>query len=101
MRIYQPENDDEGLSTSFTFDDKTEQQSFVSWLNSLGIGYLRSRIPVINEGVLSQQECLIINVPEEEVEVEEEIIEEKTVLVENKSDNETKQKKKKKKNDNE
>ena len=95
MRIYQPDNEEEGLSTSFTFDDKTEQQSFVDWLNSLGIGFLKSKIPFINEGVLSQQECVIINVPVEEVEVEEQ--EQDTaeeVLVE-----ENKPKKKKKKNE--
>lgn len=96
MRIYQPENEEEGLSTSFTFDDKTEQQSFVNWLNSLGIGFLRSKIPFINEGVLSQQECVIINVPVEEVEEEEDNnqVPAEEVLVE-----ENKPKKKKKKNE--
>ena len=96
MRIYQPENEEEGLSTSFTFDDKEEQSSFVDWLNSLGIGFLKARIPFLNDGVLTRQECVIINVPVEEVEEEvEEQHEEKDTNEETQEPKPKKNKKKK------
>ena len=74
MRIFQPDSEEVGLSTSFTFEDNNEQNSFTNWLNSMDISFLRSKIPVISDGVLSTQVCVIINTPEEtdeQVEVNE------------------------------
>ena len=78
MRIFQPDSEEVGLSTSFTFEDKDEQNSFTNWLNTMDISFLKSKIPIINDGVLSTQVCVIINTPEEndeQVEVNEEVIE--------------------------
>ena len=57
MKIFQPQHDDaeDGYATSFTFDDKEEQQSFSDFLNSMGISYLKSKFPVIEDGRVRYQ----------------------------------------------
>jgi hypothetical protein len=57
MKIFQPQHDDaeDGYATSFTFDDKEEQQSFSDFLNSMGIPYLKSKFPVIEDGRVRYQ----------------------------------------------
>jgi len=57
MKIFQPQHDDaeDGYATSFTFDDKEEQQSFSDFLNSMGIPYLKSKFPVIEDGKVRYQ----------------------------------------------
>ena len=51
MKIFQPEleDQDEGYATSFTFDNLDEQSSFASFLENMGIGYLKSKFPVRKE----------------------------------------------------
>ena len=57
MKIFQPQHDDaeDGYATSFTFDDKEEQQSFSDFLNSMEIPYLKSKFPVIEDGKVRYQ----------------------------------------------
>ena len=57
MKIFQPQHDDaeDGYATSFTFDDKEEQHSFSDFLNSMGIPYLKSKFPVIEDGKVRYQ----------------------------------------------
>ena len=57
MKIFQPQHDDaeDGYATSFTFDDKEEQQSFSDFLNSMDIPYLKSKFPVIEDGKVRYQ----------------------------------------------
>jgi hypothetical protein len=71
MKIFQPQHDDaeDGYATSFTFDDKEEQQSFSDFLNSMGIPYLKSKFPVIEDGKVRYQIGFVVqqSAPAEEV----------------------------------
>ena len=76
MKIFQPDegDQDEGFATSFTFDDVEEMVAFKSWLNGMGIDYLKSKFPVIEDGKVRYQTGIIVHAPveeEEEVVVEE------------------------------
>jgi len=93
MKIFQPQHDDaeDGYATSFTFDDKEEQQSFSDFLNSMGIPYLKSKFPVIEDGKVRYQIGFVVqqSAPSEqlgeegaanepEVELDHPVVEEKT-----------------------
>lgn len=71
MKIFQPQHDDaeDGYATSFTFDDKEEQQSFSDFLNSMGIPYLKSKFPVIEDGKVRYQIGFVVqqSAPNEQV----------------------------------
>jgi hypothetical protein len=71
LKIFQPQNDDaeDGYATSFTFDDKEEQQSFSDFLNSMGIPYLKSKFPVIEDGRVRYQIGFVVqqSAPSEQV----------------------------------
>jgi len=54
MKIFQPQEDDEGFATSFTFDDSDEQQNFADFLNNMDIAFLKSKFPVIDEGKVGE-----------------------------------------------
>jgi len=68
MKIFQPEleDQDEGYATSFTFDNLDEQNSFASFLENTGIGYLKSKFPVIEEGKMKFQTGFVVPVPKSE-----------------------------------
>jgi hypothetical protein len=70
MKIFQPEleDQDEGYATSFTFDSLDEQNSFASFLENMGIGYLKSKFPVIEEGKMKFQTGFVVPVPKSETE---------------------------------
>jgi hypothetical protein len=65
MKIFQPEleDQDEGYATSFTFDNLDEQNSFASFLENMGIGFLKSKFPVIEEGKMKFQTGFVVPVP--------------------------------------
>ena len=71
MKIFQPQDDDEGFATSFTFDDSDEQQNFADFLNNMDIAFLKSKFPVIDEGKVRYQTGFVVPRAEED-EVEEE-----------------------------
>jgi hypothetical protein len=68
MKIFQPEleDQDEGYATSFTFDNLDEQNSFASFLENMGIGFLKSKFPVIEEGKMKFQTGFVVPVPKSE-----------------------------------
>ena len=68
MKIFQPEleDQDEGYATSFTFDNLDEQSSFASFLENMGIGYLKSKFPVIEDGKMKFQTGFVVPVPKSE-----------------------------------
>ncbi len=70
MKIFQPEleDQDDGYATSFTFDSLDEQNSFSSFLENMGIGYLKSKFPVIEDGKIKFQTGFVIPVPKSESE---------------------------------
>lgn len=70
MKIFQPEleDQDEGYATSFTFDNLDEQNSFASFLENMGIGFLKSKFPVIEEGKMKFQTGFVVPVPKSETE---------------------------------
>lgn len=70
MKIFQPEleDQDEGYATSFTFDNLDEQSSFASFLENMGIGYLKSKFPVIEDGKMKFQTGFVVPVPKSETE---------------------------------
>ncbi len=70
MKIFQPEleDQDEGYATSFTFDSLDEQNSFSSFLENMGIGYLKSKFPVIEDGKMKFQTGFVVPVPKTESE---------------------------------
>lgn len=70
MKIFQPEleDQDEGYATSFTFDNLDEQNSFASFLENMGIGFLKSKFPVIEEGKMKFQTGFVVPVPKSESE---------------------------------
>lgn len=76
MKIFQPQNDDaeDGYATSFTFDDKEEQQSFSDFLNSMGIPYLKSKFPVIEDGKVRYQIGFVVQQSSPTEEVSDEIV---------------------------
>ena len=65
MKIFQPEleDQDEGYATSFTFDNLDEQNSFSSFLENMGIGFLKSKFPVIEDGKMKFQTGFVVQVP--------------------------------------
>ena len=65
MKLFHPDFDqiDNGFKTSFTFDDDAEEESLINWLSYMDIGHLRSKIPVIVDGQMSHQTCVIIDMP--------------------------------------
>ena len=73
MKIFQPEleDQDEGYATSFTFDNLDEQNSFASFLENMGIGFLKSKFPVIEEGKMKFQTGFVVPVPKSETEPNE------------------------------
>jgi hypothetical protein len=94
MKIFQPQHDDaeDGYATSFTFDDKEEQQSFSDFLNSMAIPYLKSKFPVIEDGKVRYQIGFVVqqsapneNVSDEQVATEVEHEHEHQVVEEPKS----------------
>jgi hypothetical protein len=70
MKIFQPEleDQDEGYATSFTFDNLDEQNSFSSFLENMGIGFLKSKFPVIEDGKMKFQTGFVVPVPKSESE---------------------------------
>jgi len=70
MKIFQPEleDQDEGYATSFTFDNLDEQSSFASFLENMGIGFLKSKFPVIEDGKMKFQTGFVVPVPKSESE---------------------------------
>ena len=78
MKVFLPEtSDEEGVSTSFTFNSDDDQKNFVAWLSSLNMEYMKTKIPVIEDGKMRYQTCVVVQQNEEvEAEEEEEIIEE-------------------------
>jgi len=84
MKIFQPEleDQDDGYATSFTFDSLDEQNSFASFLENMGIGFLKSKFPVIEDGKMKFQTGFVVPVPKSEsepvheVEVVQEVSEE-------------------------
>ena len=65
MKIFQPEleDQDEGYATSFTFDNLDEQNSFSGFLENMGIGFLKSKFPVIEDGKMKFQTGFVVPVP--------------------------------------
>lgn len=70
MKIFQPEleDQDEGYATSFTFDNLDEQNSFSGFLENMGIGFLKSKFPVIEDGKMKFQTGFVVPVPKSESE---------------------------------
>ena len=70
MKIFQPEleDQDEGYATSFTFDNLDEQNSFSSFLENMGIGFLKSKFPVIEDGKMKFQTGFVVPVPKSDSE---------------------------------
>jgi hypothetical protein len=68
MKIFQPEleDQDEGYATSFTFDSLEEQNSFSGFLENMGIGFLKSKFPVIEDGKMKFQTGFVVPVPKAE-----------------------------------
>ena len=94
MKLFHPDFDqiDNGFKTSFTFDNEEEEDQLISWLSYMEIDHLRSKIPVITDGKMSHQTCVIIDMAVKTNE-EEEVVEDEVVQVEE----ETTRKKKSKK----
>ena len=63
MHIFLPSSDElsDDFRTSFTFDDESEQNSFMTWLGYMDIEYVKAKIPCIVDGKLTQQTCVVIN----------------------------------------
>ena len=76
MKIYLPDegDSDEGFSTSFTFEDREEQDNFASFLNKMDITYLKSKFPVIEDGKVRYQSGFVVpqSDTDEDIEVEAE-----------------------------
>lgn len=68
MKIFQPqvEDQEEGYATSFTFDNTEEQQNFADFLNTMGIAFLKSKFPVIDEGKVRYQTGFVVPGPQPE-----------------------------------
>jgi len=78
MKIFQPEleDQDDGYATSFTFDNLDEQSSFASFLENMGIGFLKSKFPVIEDGKMKFQTGFVVPVPKSETETTAEVVQE-------------------------
>ena len=76
MKLFHPDFDqiDNGFKTSFTFDNDAEEESLINWLSYMDIGHLRSKIPVIVDGAMSHQTCVIIDMPVRAEEESEDVI---------------------------
>lgn len=77
MKIFFPKNaedidEDEDVNTSFTFDSKDEERDFCEWLDSLSMGYVKTKYRADNgEGKMVWMTCVVINTVVEEEEEEE------------------------------
>jgi len=78
MKIFQPEleDQDDGYATSFTFDNLDEQNSFASFLENMGIGFLKSKFPVIEDGKMKFQTGFVVPVPKSESESTADVVHE-------------------------
>jgi hypothetical protein len=65
MKLFHPDfkQIDNGFKTSFTFDNEDEEDGFIGWLTYMDIDYLRSKIPVIDDGKITHQTCVVIDMP--------------------------------------
>jgi hypothetical protein len=99
MKIFQPEleDQDEGYATSFTFDNLDEQNSFASFLENMGIGFLKSKFPVIEDGKMKFQTGFVVPVPKSESESTAEVVQEVVQEVSEEPTDEVVSKKKSKK----
>lgn len=99
MKIFQPEleDQDEGYATSFTFDSLDEQSSFASFLENMGIGFLKSKFPVIEDGKMKFQTGFVVPVPKSESESTAEVVHEVVQEVSEEPTDEVVSKKKSKK----
>ena len=98
MKLYFADNEEEteGFATSFFFDEGDDQEIFLAWLDKMDISYLKSKMPVVEDGKLRYQNAIIIN--REEEHVEEEQVEEEAPVEEEKPKETSSRKKKKSKN---
>jgi hypothetical protein len=99
MKIFQPEleDQDEGYATSFTFDNLDEQNSFASFLENMGIGFLKSKFPVIEDGKMKFQTGFVVPVPKSESESTAEVVQDVVQEVSEEPTDEVVSKKKSKK----
>jgi len=99
MKIFQPEleDQDDGYATSFTFDNLDEQNSFASFLENMGIGFLKSKFPVIEDGKMKFQTGFVVPVPKSESESTVEVVQEVVQEVSEEPTDEVVSKKKSKK----
>lgn len=99
MKIFQPEleDQDDGYATSFTFDNLDEQNSFASFLENMGIGFLKSKFPVIEDGKMKFQTGFVVPVPKSESESTAEVVQEVVQEVSEEPTDEVVSKKKSKK----
>lgn len=99
MKLFHPDFDqiDNGFKTSFTFDNDAEEESLINWLSYMDIGHLRSKIPVIVDGAMSHQTCVIIDMPVRAEEESEDVEQVNTEAVEAPIEEEVVGKKKKSK----
>ena len=95
MKLFHPDFDqiDNGFKTSFTFDNEEEEDQLISWLSYMEIDHLRSKIPVITDGKMSHQTCVIIDMAVKTNE-EEEVVEDEVVQVEEETTSKKKKSKK-------
>lgn len=94
MKLFHPDFDqiDNGFKTSFTFDNEEEEDQLISWLSYMEIEHLRSKIPVITDGKMSHQTCVIIDMAVKTN--EEEVVEDEVVQVEEETSSKKKKSKK-------
>jgi hypothetical protein len=99
MKIFQPEleDQDDGYATSFTFDNLDEQNSFASFLENMGIGFLKSKFPVIEDGKMKFQTGFVVPVPKSESESTAEVVQDVVQEVSEEPTDEVVSKKKSKK----
>ncbi len=83
MKIYLPDegDSDEGFSTSFTFEDREEQDNFASFLNKMDITYLKSKFPVIEDGKVRYQSGFVVPQSDTDEDIEIEAEEEDTIPI--------------------
>ena len=63
MKLYFADKEEEtdGFSTSFFFDEEDDQFNFLAWLDKMDISYLKSKMPVFESGKLTYKNAVIIN----------------------------------------
>lgn len=85
MKIYFPEVPEEGVATSFSFENDDEQNIFINWLESLEIDYNKTKIPSMEGGKMRYTTWVQVDDRrgvEEQGEEEAEAIEEEEVIEE-------------------